>query len=182
MTQDVYQRAMKFAGEKHAHQQVPGTEANYLLHLSNVAMEVLLAHAAKNDFDLNFAIPVAILHDTLEDTATSVQELKSEFGERVAEAVQALTKDSRLPSKPERMRDSLHRINQLEPEVGLVKLADRITNLQTPPKHWSREKAEGYLEEAKLIVQSLTGKNEYLHCRLKKKIVVYEQQLTEPSP
>ncbi len=178
MTQDVYQRAMKFAGGKHARQQVPGTEANYLLHLSNVAMEVLLAHAAKPNFDLDFAVQIAILHDTLEDTATDALELENEFGKRVAAAVQALTKDSRLSSKPKRMQDSLYRINQLEREVGIVKLADRITNLQAPPKHWSQEKIAGYRDEARLIVQSLADKNDYLERRLEQKIIAYERFIT----
>ena len=40
MIQSIYQKAMKFAGEKHASQKVPGSNANYLLHLSNVAMEI----------------------------------------------------------------------------------------------------------------------------------------------
>ena len=48
--QELYQKAMKFAGEMHHEQKVPGTNANYLLHISNVAMEVLMAYAHKPDF------------------------------------------------------------------------------------------------------------------------------------
>ncbi len=177
MIQEVYQKAMKFAGEKHYNQKVPGTNANYLLHIANVAMEVMTAHVAKNNFDLKFAVQVAILHDILEDTDTAIEELEKEFGERIARAVSALTKSNLLPTKREKILDSLKRINKLEKEVGIVKLADRITNLQKPPAHWDIEKRKKYLEEAKLISEKLSGKNEYLERRLKEKINIYQQYI-----
>jgi (p)ppGpp synthase/HD superfamily hydrolase len=75
-----YQKAMKFAGEKHKAQLVPGTEANYLLHIANVSMEILTAHIHAPCFDLKFAVQVAVLHDCLEDTDTTEVELSSVFG------------------------------------------------------------------------------------------------------
>ncbi|WP_438712566.1 HD domain-containing protein [Aquimarina muelleri] len=177
MTQELYQKAIKFAGEKHSEQKVPGTNANYLLHISNVAMEVLLAYHFDNSFDIDFAIQVAILHDTIEDTATDFEEIKQTFGESIAKAVQALTKDEKLPSKEEKMKDSLTRINALQKEVGIVKIADRITNLQTPPKHWSKSKIVKYYEESKLISSTLINKNEYLNKRLESKIAEYKQRI-----
>lgn len=174
MTQEIYQKAIKFAGEKHKNQKVPGTQANYLLHISNVAMEVILAYKMNNEFDINYAIQLALLHDTLEDTKTEFSELVEEFGEKVALGVQALTKNTNLTTKKDSMIDSLHRINQLEKEVGIVKLADRITNLQKPPKHWTKDKIQNYLSEAKLISELLKDKNEYLTNRLQLKIKEYE--------
>ena len=162
MIQELYQKAMKFAGEKHSEQKVPGTNANYLLHISNVAMEVFVAYNNEPNFDIGFAIQVAVLHDTLEDTTTDFKELKIEFGELIAEAVQALTKNDKLLSKTERMADSLTRINALQKEVGLVKLADRITNLQSPPKHWSKDKFSYYCNEAHMISSTLKNKHVYL--------------------
>lgn len=173
MTQELYQKALKFAGEKHSSQQVPGTAANYLLHISNVAMEVMVAHANAATFDLNWALQVAILHDTLEDTDTTFDELASNFDESIAIAVQALTKDSAIESKEQKMIDSLARINRLQKEVGIVKLADRITNLQKPPNHWTPDKIRKYHEEARLIAQTLSNKNEYLHRRLLSKMDDY---------
>lgn len=175
MTQEIYQKAIKFAGEKHKNQLVPGTEANYLLHISNVAMEILLAHKKIDDFDLNFAIQLALLHDILEDTETEFLEIAENFGEKVAIGVQALTKNKNLISKNDRMMDSLNRINSLEKEVGIVKLADRITNLQKPPKHWEKDKIQSYLAEAQLINEILNNKNVYLHHRLKTKIAEYKK-------
>jgi (p)ppGpp synthase/HD superfamily hydrolase len=175
MIQELYQRAMKFAGEKHSEQKVPDTNSNYLLHISNVTMEVIVAYYEDKDFDINLALPIAILHDTLEDTSCDFGELTKEFGEQVAKAVQALTKDESLPTKKEKMANSLMRINLLEKEVGIVKLADRITNLQKPPTQWNSNKISDYLKEAKMIADSLTDKNRYLLSRLNNKIEDYKK-------
>ena len=93
----------------------------------------------------------------------------------IAEAVLALTKDDNLLSKTERMTDSLTRINALQKEVGLVKIADRITNLQSPPKYWSQDKIAQYCKEAQQIALTLQNKNEYLHKRLITKIAAYQK-------
>ena len=174
MIQELYQKAMKFAGEKHCNQHVAGTKANYLLHLSNVAMEVLMAYQNKPDFNIQLAIQMAILHDSLEDTSITFTELKNQFNLEVAKGVQALTKDTSLPTKEGRMLDSLNRINTLTKEVGIVKLADRITNLQAPPKHWTKNKIQTYYTEAQLISKLLVDKNDYLYKRLNQKIIEYK--------
>lgn len=174
MIQETYQKALKFAGEKHSKQKMPSSQSNYLLHISNVAMEVLISYQNNSNFDCNFAIQVAILHDTLEDTNTSFNELKDEFGEQIALAVLALTKNDGLLTKKEKMLDSLSRIKRLQKEVGLVKIADRITNLQSPPKHWTINKIKNYHEEAQLIAKELNGSNKYLELRLLKKIDDYQ--------
>jgi (p)ppGpp synthase/HD superfamily hydrolase len=57
------------------------------------------------------------------------------------------------------MLDSLNRTKQLPKEVWAVKLADRITNLQTPPAHWSFEKKIEYIKEAEIISKILNGCN-----------------------
>lgn len=173
MTQDLYQIAMKFAGEKHSEQKMPDSSANYLLHIANVAMEVLCAYNFDSSFDINFAIQVAILHDTLEDTETTFAEIAQLFGQDIAEAVQALTKNESITSKENRMLDSLNRINSLRKEVGLVKIADRITNLQRPPKHWNKDKVVNYHRESQLIAAALQNKNAFLNERLESKIQVY---------
>ena len=177
MTQEIYQKAMKFAGEKHCDQQFPGSTANYLLHIANVSMEIFLAYHNAPDFDLDQAIQLAILHDVIEDTDTDYQEVENRFGKQIADGVLALTKDETLPGKAEQMADSLERINQQAKEVGMVKLADRISNLQAPPHYWSKQKITQYREEAKTILMALTNKNEYLHNRLTQKIENYKSFL-----
>lgn len=177
MTQDLYQKAILFAGEKHSGQKVRGSEANYLLHLSNVAMEVIFAHCAKSNFDIDFAVQTALLHDTIEDTLTEYEEIKDKFGNKIADAVLALSKDERIETKDEQIKDSLNRINTLQAEAGIVKLADRITNLQAPPEDWTKEKVVNYCAQSKMLSRELHGKNTYLEKRLNNKIAEYEKRI-----
>lgn len=164
--QTLYQKTILFAAEKHKTQKVPGTDLTYLVHLSNVAMEVLIASNYTAGMDLSFAVQLALLHDTIEDTETTFEEIETNFGSRVATGVNALTKNACLP-KRDSMIDSLKRIKQHPKEVWAVKLADRITNLQKPPGHWNNEKKLTYLKEAELILNELSEGNIYLAERLR---------------
>jgi guanosine-3',5'-bis(diphosphate) 3'-pyrophosphohydrolase len=174
--QDKYQAAIKFAGEKHGKQKVPGTKLPNVVHLSNVAMEVMFASLQSKDFDIDFAVQVALLHDTIEDTKTTKKQLQEKFGTNIAEAVSALTKNEDLP-KEERIPDSLRRIKALKKEVWAVKLADRITNLQKPPADWTKKKITAYQQSARMILQELKEGNEYLATRLERKIENYSVYL-----
>jgi len=95
---------------------VPGTNLPYVVYLSNVAMEIFMAAMHTDDFDLEFAIHLALLHDTIEDTETTHEELSVAFGRTIADGVQALTKDATLP-KEQRTMDSLNRIRKMPQEV-----------------------------------------------------------------
>ena len=72
------------------------------------------------------------------------------------------------------MRDSLERIAAQPREIAMVKLADRITNLEPAPPHWTSEKKRAYREEAKQILEALRGRCASLEARLAKKITEYE--------
>jgi len=174
--QDLYQKAILFAATKHQDQKIPGSTLPYVVHLSNVAMEIILAAPHSEYFDLGFALQVALLHDTLEDTSTTFDELETNFGLKIANAVSALTKNECL-HKLKRMQDCLIRIKELQKEVWAVKLADRITNLQPPPVDWDKVKRVKYLDEAKMILKELRGGNEYLEMRLEGKIGEYLNNL-----
>src|ERR1017187_6386526 len=106
-TQTLYQEAIKFATAKHLEQEqkVPGTDLPYVVHLSNVAMEIIIASFNSNNFNVGFAVQVALLHDTIEDTSTDFGELENKFGVEIAKAVSALTKNKELPKK-QQMQDS----------------------------------------------------------------------------
>ena len=172
--QTLYQKAIKFSAKKHAYinQLIPGTNLPYVVHLSNVAMEILIASQNTKEFNTEFAVQVALLHDILEDTNVTFDELSQEFSLEIAQAVLALTKNTTI-RKEDRMSDSLHRIKQLTKEVWAVKLADRITNLQTPPQLWGIEKISEYQKEAIQIGDALKGSNDFLEKRLQEKIVDY---------
>lgn len=170
--QSAYQKAIRFAGERHEDQKMPASRASYLVHLSNVAMEVILAAQQTDDFDLEFTVQVALLHDVLEDTPTSFEEVADQFTQEIAEAVLALSKNEELPSDIQ-IPDSLMRIKSLRKEVWAVKLADRISNMQEPPSTWNLEKKKHYRQAAKLILQELQGGNAYLESRLEDLISGY---------
>lgn len=172
--QELYNRAWNFAARAHRGQDVPGQAVPYLAHLGSVAMEVMTALAQTPEpLDGDLALGCALLHDVIEDAGISYARLREEFGQAVADGVQALTKDAGLPTKEARMADSLARLHRQPREVQMVKLADRITNLQPPPFQWSREKIRSYRDEAVGILEAVGGANVILAERLSSKIQDY---------
>jgi (p)ppGpp synthase/HD superfamily hydrolase len=168
--QDLFKTTLDFAARAHGAQTVPGSGAPYVVHLIKVTTEVL--RAADGTFEVDLALQCALLHDCLEDAGITRAAIEARFGPRVAAGVSALTKDESLP-KAERMADSLRRI-QLEPrEVWLVKLGDRITNLEPAPPHWSPDKRAAYRQEAQQICDALGSAHAGLTARLKEKISEY---------
>ena len=171
-SQEAYRQAYRFAAEAHQGQKFPGTDLPYLMHLSFVSMEIMAALNFEQGRDGNLAVQCALLHDVIEDTAVSYDDVAAAFGKKVAQGVLALTKDETLP-KEERMPDSLRRIRQQPYEIWMVKLADRITNLAPPPPYWSREKIARYRDEAAEIHNALSEASDYLARRLIQKISEY---------
>ena len=172
-SQEKYIKAIKYAAEAHLGQTVPGSDLPYLIHVTMVAMEVIAALEHEDGLGGDLAVQCALLHDVIEDAGVSYEKLAAAFGKDVAEGVLALSKNNILKSKQEKMADSLGRIKDQPREVWMVKLADRITNLQPPPSHWSAEKVEQYREEGKSILQELGGASAYLAERLGQKIIDY---------
>ncbi len=172
--QDLYKRALDFAAAAHGEQKDPGNGFPYVVHLVKVAGEVLCAHGGEAGFDVDLAMQCGLLHDCLEDAGVSRERLEREFGAKVAAGVQALTKDEAVP-KPQRMADSLARIRAQPREVWTVKLADRISNLEPPPRHWTVEKRKAYRAEAGEILAALREASAPLAARLEQKMREYEQ-------
>ncbi|MFM2482210.1 HD domain-containing protein [Celerinatantimonas sp. YJH-8] len=172
-TQDLYLKTWNFASAAHRYQTLPGSDIPYLNHIGNVAMEVIAAISVIPVQRPDLSIQCALLHDVIEDTDVTYEQVKLEFGEAVALGVLSLTKDQQLPSKKEQMLDSLSRIRQQPKEIWLVKLADRITNLQAPPAHWNKMKIANYRDEAQLIHDQLASAHAPLAGRLAQKIAEY---------
>lgn len=173
----LYQKAIKFAGEAHGDQRIPGSKLPYVVHLSNVCQEFFLAWQQAASFDINAAMCMALLHDCIEDAGVSYLQLKEIFGTPVADGVSALTKNPKI-LKADRMADSLTRIQKLQaPEAGIVKMADRITNLQEPPAFWPAEKRRAYQSEAREILERLSGRNTAIEQRLAKCIDEYARYI-----
>ena len=169
-SQEKYLAALHFAADRHLGQLVPGGDRPYVVHLTSVAMEVIAALADAGDPDL--AVQCALLHDTIEDSSTTFEEVAAAFGAAVGEGVRALSKDDEVPMG-ERMADSLRRIRLQPPEIAMVKLADRITNLQPAPPTWSAAKRVRYRDEAIQIADALATASPLLAARIRQKIADY---------
>jgi (p)ppGpp synthase/HD superfamily hydrolase len=164
--------ALELAADRHAGQKMPGGERPYLVHVVSVAQEVMRGIALEPIERPDVAVVCALLHDTVEDTGTTVDEIAAAFGGEVARGVSALSKDPNLP-KGEQLDDSLRRIRACPREVWVVKLADRITNLDEPPHYWTAEKRRGYQEEARRIHAALAEAHALLGARLAERIEAY---------
>ena len=173
-TQDAWQLAtrlhdgQKYGGTEH------GEQIEYINHIGSVVFEILAAVSVNKDLDPALAIPCALLHDTLEDTKLTYEEVLNKFGSAIASGVLALTKSPEIKEKKEKMLDSLTHIKAQPHEVWAVKMADRIANLYAPPYYWNDEKKREYVTEARLIHHELKESSTYLAQRLEEKIRKYE--------
>jgi len=165
-------RALRFAAEAHGAQTVTGTTLPYLWHVTLVTMEVIAALRVEAEHEQELAVQCALLHDVIEDTDRTEDQLRVAFGPAVASGVAALSKDKALP-KDDRLPDSLRRIRAQPSEIWMVKLADRIVNLQPPPAHWDARKIAAYRDEAILIHNRLKEASPFLAERLRQKIEAY---------
>ncbi|AWJ89390.1 bifunctional (p)ppGpp synthetase/guanosine-3',5'-bis(diphosphate) 3'-pyrophosphohydrolase [Azospirillum baldaniorum] len=152
-----FARALEFAAHKHIDQRRKGVRAEpYLNHLSEVAF--LCAEAtAGND---PVVVIAALLHDTLEDTDASYEEIEQHFGAEVAGVVAETTDDKRL-RKAERKQRQIDAAPTASSRAKLVKLADKVSNLRSmahsPPADWPLERKIEYFEWAHAVVAGLRG-------------------------
>ncbi|MEO8551374.1 MAG: HD domain-containing protein [Kofleriaceae bacterium] len=174
-TPDRYVAALRFAATKHEGQRMAGSDLPYLVHVVSVTSEVIAAlclHSGPG-LDGDLAVTCALLHDTLEDTATTQAELVATFGHAVTDGVLALSKLDASIAKADQMANSLRRIRLQPREIWIVKLADRITNLAPPPEKWSSDKRRGYRDEAIQIADALAGASPVLDARIRARITGY---------
>ncbi len=169
-----YKKHLAIALKAHIEQKTPHG-LPYSFHILSVTTEVINALPEENisKKQANIAIACALLHDVLEDTDYDLE--KENLDDEVLKGVKALTKNENLKTKQAQMEDSIKRLQKLPKYIQMVKLADRITNLDTPPKHWSKEKIKAYHKEAKFICKSLKSPRGILNKKLEKKIKKYRQ-------
>jgi GTP diphosphokinase / guanosine-3',5'-bis(diphosphate) 3'-diphosphatase len=150
-------KALTFAADKHRNQRRKDADASpYINHPIGVG-DVLANEAGIEDERVLIA---AILHDTIEDTETTEQELVRLFGKEVADVVLEVTDEKSLP-KAERKRLQVEHAASLSRRAKLVKLADKICNLRdvanNPPADWPLERRQEYFDWAKEVVDGLRG-------------------------
>jgi (p)ppGpp synthase/HD superfamily hydrolase len=155
-------KAARFASLKHVAQKRKGSAAEpYLNHLIEVAD--LVAQAIDSP-DANL-IAAALLHDVVEDTGTTREEVVAEFGTDVANLVSEVTDDKSLP-KAERKRLQIEHAPHLTPRAQTIKIADKISNLRgillTPPEGWDLQRKREYFDWARSVVEACSAPNAFL--------------------
>ena len=148
--------AVDFAAGKHRHQRRKDARASpYINH--PIALASLLKREGIDDVAVLCA---ALLHDTIEDTNTTPEELAAAFGEAITSVVLEVTDDKNL-AKSVRKRLQVQHAHTLTERARLVKLADKICNIRdivaAPPADWTLARKQEYLEWAKDVVDRLRG-------------------------
>jgi len=150
-------RALAFAAHKHRDQRRKDPAASPYINHPIALADVLVNEGGVTDVEVLCA---ALLHDTVEDTDTTPQEIEHAFGARVARIVAEVTDDQAL-SKAERKRLQVERAAGLSSEAKLVKLADKICNLrdvaERAPASWDLARRREYFDWAKRVVDGLRG-------------------------
>jgi guanosine-3',5'-bis(diphosphate) 3'-pyrophosphohydrolase len=155
-------KALSFAADKHRFQRRKDTEETpYINHPIRVAL-TLAETGGETNLDLLIA---AILHDTIEDTQTTVHEIESHFGSTVLGLVLEVTDDKNL-TKEERKKLQVLNAPHKSLLAKKLKLADKICNvydiIHHPPGHWSAERKLNYLMWAENVLAGLKGANPLL--------------------
>ena len=151
--------ALRFAAHKHRdHRRKDPAASPYINHPIEVA-ELLANVGNVSDLEL---LQAAILHDTIEDTDTTSEELEEMFGARVRGFVDEVTDDKRLP-RSERKRRQIANAAGLSPGAKQLKIADKICNVRditrSSPRDWSLDRRREYLEWSRRVVEGCAGIN-----------------------
>ncbi|KAJ3076684.1 Guanosine-3',5'-bis(diphosphate) 3'-pyrophosphohydrolase MESH1 [Podochytrium sp. JEL0797] len=160
--------AIHFAALKHSTQRRKDpAQTPYINHPIGVA-HILSTEA--HDSDLATLI-AAILHDTVEDTETTLDEIESVFGKEVRDIVAEVTDDTSL-EKAERKRRQIEKAPFASRKAKMVKMADKIYNLRSlevdAPMGWAQERVDAYFVWAKAVTDGLKGVNEPMESILEK--------------
>jgi GTP diphosphokinase / guanosine-3',5'-bis(diphosphate) 3'-diphosphatase len=165
-------KAAEFAAHKHRDQRRKGkSQRPYVGHCIEVARMIAEVGGIE---DAN-VLAAAILHDTVEDTDTTPQEIEKEFGADIALLVAEVTDDKRLESD-ERKRLQVVHAPHISDRAKLIKLADKISNVREigadPPENWDLKRRLRYYDWAKEVVDALGDANPAL-------AYLFEKSVTE---
>jgi guanosine-3',5'-bis(diphosphate) 3'-pyrophosphohydrolase len=154
--------ALAFAARKHRDQRRKDAHASPYINHPIALAQLLSVEGGVTDTRTLIA---AVLHDTIEDTETTYDELRARFGKVVADLVAEVTDDKALP-KAERKRLQVVHAPHKSRRAALVKLADKTWNLRdmadNPPVNWSLERRREYFDWARAVVDGLPPVNKRL--------------------
>jgi len=154
--------ALAFSAFKHRNQRRKDVDASPYINHPIALARVLAVEGGVSDHK---TLVAAILHDTLEDTETSYEELKEKFGRIIAETVREVSDDKML-SKADRKRLQVEHAQHLSRRARLVKLADKTCNVRDvashPPHGWDLARRREYFDWARQVVDQIRGTHERL--------------------
>ena len=151
----LFEEAVKFALNAHQGMQRKTENIPYILHPLEAAV---IAAAMTDDVEV---LAAAVLHDTVEDTSATLEDIRENFGERVAWLVASETEEKRpdLPASESwkiRKEESLEELrNTDDPSVKILWMGDKLSNLRSLYKSW--------IEKGDLIWQSFNQKDPSQH-------------------
>jgi guanosine-3',5'-bis(diphosphate) 3'-pyrophosphohydrolase len=149
--------ALAFAADKHRNQRRKDADASPYINHPIALARVLTDAGGVTD---PVVLVAAVLHDTIEDTQTTVAELREHFGAEITAIVQEVTDDKAL-DKAERKRLQVEHAPHISNRAKLVKLADKICNIRdvasSPPADWPLKRRQEYFDWAKQVVDGLRG-------------------------
>jgi guanosine-3',5'-bis(diphosphate) 3'-pyrophosphohydrolase len=150
-------KALDFAAHKHRDQRRKDVESSpYINHPISLA-NILCNEGHVTDVNV---ICAALLHDTVEDTDTSPEELELEFGGEIRGIVMDVTDDKTL-EKAERKQRQIEHAAHISDQAKLIKLADKISNLRdvasNPPTDWDLQRRREYFDWARDVIDWLRG-------------------------
>lgn len=136
-----YVMAFEIAEQAHQGQTMLNGVTPYIEHIRAVLAEVWSVFIkTKKARRTDLLVLTAILHNTLEDASLTYEEIKRLFGLEIADGVLALTKNPQIKGKHNQLIDSIKRIKTQPQEIWMVKMCDRIVNLNSNPIYWSTQK------------------------------------------
>ena len=146
-------KATKFSALKHQNQKRKDGKTPYIIHPISVAM-ILAEIGGVDDKEI---LSAGLLHDTMEDTDTTADEIEREFGVRVRGIVEELT-DNKLLSYYERKQLQIDHAPKLSKDATLVKIADKISNIadvinESPPE-WDINRCKEYIDWAEAVINN----------------------------
>lgn len=162
-----------FAAEKHQFQTRKNAEKTpYVGHPIGVADSIISIGQVT---DKNILV-AALLHDTVEDTETSFDEISQKFGDKVAGYVREVTDDKSLSTRARKKMQIIHAFHKTK-GAAIIKLSDKLYNLnnllQDPPPDWKRERIDQYFQWAQAVIENLPSSNESLKEEIHRVIAEY---------
>jgi len=154
--------ATLFAADKHRGQKRKDAQKTPYINHPIYVVNLMAGVGGITDIEL---LQAGMLHDTVEDTDTSPEEIETRFGYAVRSLVMEVTDDKSL-EKQERKRRQIEKAPRLSPRAKIIKLADKIANLTdilaSPPAHWSLERRQQYVEWSINVIAGCRGHNDRL--------------------